>query len=130
MMALDRGGSSRGVAFRLPAGNLEENLMPILRREMLYKANGMEARWLRGFTSEGPRDMIAFPVDRNAQDYVSGLTEDQIVSALATSAGPQGTMAEYLGSTVAHLKDRGIHDRYLWRMQELVADRITALYPG
>lgn len=130
MMALDRGGSCRGVAFRLPAGNLEANLMPILRREVLFKANGMEARWLRGTTAEGPRDMIGFPVNRSAQDYVSGLTEDRIVAALATSAGPQGTMAEYLGSTVAHLEDRGIHDRYLWRMQAMVADRIAALYPA
>lgn len=130
MMALDRGGSCRGVAFRLPAGNLEENLMPIIRREMLFKANGMEARWLRGHTAEGPRHMIGFPASRSAPDYVAGLTEGRIVAALATSAGPQGTMAEYLGSTVAHLEGRGIRDRYLWRLQRLVADRIASLYQG
>jgi glutathione-specific gamma-glutamylcyclotransferase len=126
MMALDRGGSCRGVAFRLHTGQLEENLMPIIRREMPFKANGMEARWLRGHTAEGPRTMLGFPVCRAAPDYVAGLTEDQIVTALARSAGPQGTMAEYLASTVAHLEDRGIRDRYLWRMQRLVADRIGA----
>ncbi|MBA3910094.1 MAG: gamma-glutamylcyclotransferase [Rhodobacter sp.] len=130
MMALDRGGSCRGVAFRLSEGRLEENLMPIIRRELLFKVSGMEARWLGGHTAEGPRVMLGFPVCRSAPDYVSGLTEDRIVAALATSAGPQGTMAEYLASTVEHLEARSIHDRYLWRMQLLVADRIAALYPA
>jgi cation transport regulator ChaC len=26
--------------------------------------------------------------------------------------------------TVAHLEELGIHDRYLWRLQEMVAQRI------
>ena len=33
-------------------------------------------------------------------------------------------MAEYLFSTVSKLEELGIHDRNLWRMQELVAERI------
>jgi glutathione-specific gamma-glutamylcyclotransferase len=125
MMALDRGGSCRGVAFRLHGDQLEQSLMSIIRREMPFKANGMEARWLRGHTDEGPRPMLGFPVCRAAPDYVTGLSEDRIVAALATSAGPQGTMAEYLASTVQHLEDRGIRDRYLWRMQRRVAHHIS-----
>ena len=35
-------------------------------------------------------------------------------------------MAEYLYSTVKHLEDRGIHDRHLWQIQELVAQRIES----
>ncbi len=130
MMALDRGGSCRGVGFRLPAGQVEENLMPIIRRELVFKTPGMKACWLRGRTAEGPRDMIAFPVNRRADDYVTSLTEDRIVAALATSAGPAGSMADYLHSTVSHLEQRGIRDAYLWRMQELVADRIERAAEG
>lgn len=130
MMALDHGGSCRGVAFRLPGARVEENLMAIIRREMPFKISGMTARWLRGRTQDGPRAMIGFPVDRRSDAYVTGVTEERVVAALATSAGPQGTMAEYLSSTVQHLEDRGIHDRYLWRMQRLVAARIAASPPG
>lgn len=130
MMALDHGGSCRGVAFRLPEGQVEENLIAIIGRELPFKSSGMAARWLRGQTAAGPRDMIGFPVDRRSDAYVTGVAEDRIVAALATSAGPQGTMAEYLAATVGQLQDRGIHDRYLWRMQKLVADRISALTPG
>lgn len=129
MMALDHGGSCRGVAFRLPLEQVEENLMSVIRRELPFKSSGMVARWLRGQTAAGPRDMIGFPVDRRSDAYVCGVTEDRIVTALATSAGPQGTMAEYLAATVWNLQGRGIHDRYLWRMQKLVADRISAFNP-
>ena len=39
-------------------------------------------------------------------------------------------MAEYLFSTTAKLEELGIHDRNLWRLQELVAERIEAAYPA
>ncbi len=124
MMALELGGSCQGVAFRLPKGQVEENLMPIIRRELPFKSSGMEARWLSGRTPQGPRQMIGFPLIRHSAWHVTGLTEDEIAAVLATSAGPAGTMAEYLQSTVSHLEERGIRDTYLWRMQDLVARRI------
>jgi cation transport protein ChaC len=39
-------------------------------------------------------------------------------------------MAEYLFSTVSKLEELGIHDRNLWRLQSMVADRIDAAYPA
>jgi hypothetical protein len=39
-------------------------------------------------------------------------------------------MAEYLHSSVEHLEDLGIHDKQLWLLQEMVAERIeTATRP-
>jgi cation transport protein ChaC len=35
-------------------------------------------------------------------------------------------MAEYLHSTVHHLEELGVHDKQLWRLQEMVAERIEA----
>ena len=43
---------------------------------------------------------------------------------LATACGYVGPMAEYLYQTVSKLESLGIHDRHLWRLQEMVADRI------
>ena len=40
--------------------------------------------------------------------------------------GHGGSCAEYLYNTVMHLEERGIHDRNLWRLQQLVAERIAA----
>jgi cation transport protein ChaC len=40
--------------------------------------------------------------------------------------GNLGSKAEYLYNTVEHLERLGIRDRLLWRLQEMVADRIEA----
>ena len=128
MLALDRGGSCRGVVFRLPPTAMEANLEKILRREMpIQRARAIPARWVSVQSEAGPLRAIAFPISRSSDAYLPGLTEEVVVHALATAAGERGSMAEYLHSTVKHLQDRGIHDRYLWRLQDLVAERIAAL---
>ncbi|MEO6298439.1 MAG: gamma-glutamylcyclotransferase [Paracoccaceae bacterium] len=129
MLAMDRGGSCRGVAFRLPIDAVESSLITLLRREMPIKRDPPEipARWLTVRTDQGDIRAIAFPISRSHPAYLPDLTEGQVVEALATAAGERGSMAEYLHSTVSHLEQRGIHDRYLWRMQELVADRIAQI---
>jgi len=43
----------------------------------------------------------------------------------ATAAGKRGSMAEYLHSSVTHLEQCGIHDCYLWRLHQLVADKLA-----
>lgn len=125
MLAMDRGGSCRGLVFRLPPEAVEANMLKILRREMpIKRAQAIPARWVTVRSPHGPLRAVAFPISRKSDTYLPGLTEDVVVEALATAAGERGSMAEYLHSTVQHLLDRGIHDGYLWRMQELVAARI------
>ena len=129
MLAMDRGGSCRGVAFRLPVDAVEASLIPLLRREMPIKWEKLQvpARWLTVRTAEGDIRAIAFPISRSDPAYLPGLSEAQEVDALATAAGERGSMAEYLHSTVTHLEQRGIHDHYLWRMQALVAERLVQI---
>ncbi len=47
---------------------------------------------------------------------------------LARACGHIGSGAEYLYNTVSHLEAFGIHDRNLWRLQELVADEVRAIH--
>ena len=126
MMAMDRGGTCKGVAFHLHADGLDDHLLAILRREQPFKNSAIPARWLRLQTADGPLHAIGFPIDRTGPAYVTGLSDDEIAASLATSAGDGGTMAQYLHNTVSHLEARGIHDRYLWKMQDLVAQKIAA----
>jgi cation transport protein ChaC len=130
MMGLDRGGSCRGVAFRLPADAVEAGLDKLLRREMPLKRAGIPARWISVRTEGGPLRAIAFPVNRSSPAYLPGLTEDTVATALATACGERGSMAEYLHSTIVHLEQRGIHDAYLWRLQAMVAERIEHHWPA
>src|SRR4051812_26487656 len=54
MLALDRGGSCRGVVYRLPEDSLRENLALLVRREMSMIPTAFPARWIRLATAEGP----------------------------------------------------------------------------
>lgn len=124
MLALDRGGSCKGVAFRLPDDALEANLHRLVRREMSMVPSAFPPRWISLATADGPLTALTFAMDRKSGRYVSGLGDEALADVLATACGFRGSMAEYLFSTVVSLEKLGIHDRHLWRLQNLVAERI------
>ena len=127
MLALDRGGACKGVVFRLPPDAMEPNLHKILKRELpLKRTTKPNVRWMNAHTQQGPVKAIGFPISRASPSYLPDLTTDMVVEALATAAGERGSMAEYLHSTVTHLAERGIHDRYLWHLQDRVAERLES----
>jgi cation transport protein ChaC len=127
MMALDRGGQCRGKVFRIPGEQAAESLDKLFRRELVVKPPGTPPRWLMALTNEGPLSAIGFVVDRRSQFYSGRLAPEEVAHIVATAAGHWGSCAEYLLNTVSHLEAVGIHDRNLWRLQELVAARIAAL---
>jgi glutathione-specific gamma-glutamylcyclotransferase len=130
MMALDRGGSCRGVAQRIPAMHVEERLDRLLRRETSVKPVSNVPRWVSIETDTGKQRAIAFAIDRKGATYSGPHTLEETADILAKACGHWGSGAEYLMHTVAHLEDLGIHDRYLWKLQELVAQRIKATAMG
>jgi cation transport protein ChaC len=127
MLALDRGGGCKGVLYRLPRDYVEDNLALLVRREMQVVPSAFPPRWIKVMTENGPIAALTFAMDRGSGRYVSGLTDEQIADALACAVGFRGSMAEYLFHTVDHLERMGIHDPHLWRLQELVAERIEAM---
>ncbi|WP_417309781.1 gamma-glutamylcyclotransferase [Devosia sp.] len=128
MLALDRGGSCKGALYRLPTEKLEECLDKLVRREMGLKPSPFPPRWVNVQSEGGTITALTFCIDRNSGRYVSGLDEPAIADVLATAVGARGSMAEYLYQTVRHLEDLGIHDPHLWRLQEMVAERIETQY--
>lgn len=122
MMSLDRGGQCQGIAFRLDPADLPASLETLLRSEP-----PMPPRWVVAKTPEGPVRAIAFALTRDHFMYVAGLSEAEVADRLASAVGHVGSMADYLLNTVQHLEESGIHDRGLWRMQALVAERLERL---
>jgi cation transport protein ChaC len=127
MMALDRGGACRGVLQRLPPGRHLECLDQLLRREFSYKPWSQRAAWLRVRSEGRSLPALAFVMNHRAPTYSGDLTLEQQADLIARACGHVGSCAEYLMNTVAHLEQLGIHDRYLWRLQQLVAERIGAM---
>lgn len=126
MLSLDRGGQCNGVAYRLPADAVESNLVRLFERELRLRPSAHWPRWVNVNTAAGPLRALTFAIDRNGGRYVAGLSIDEIADALASAVGHRGSMAEYLYNTVRHLHELGIRDRHLWRLQEMVAERIEA----
>lgn len=130
MMCLDRGGSCRSVAYRIPAGTIKANMDKLVRREMSMVPNAFPGRWIKVTTDEGPLTALAFAINRKSTRYVGGLTLAERADCLAQAHGWKGSMAEYVLSTVTKLEEYGIHDRNLWALQQLVAERIDHHYPA
>jgi cation transport protein ChaC len=130
MMALDIGGSCRGVAQRIPAKHVQERLGQLLRRETSVKPASNLPRWVTVETDGGKQQALAFAINRKGLTYTRPRSLEETADILATACGHWGSGAEYLMHTVAHLEELGIHDRYLWRLQELVAERIKAAAKG
>jgi cation transport protein ChaC len=126
MLALDRGGACKGVAYRLPPGEVEANLKKLLEREMGWKPSPFPPRWVDVVTRDRRIRALTFCIDRHSGRYISGLSEAEIAGVLARAVGARGSMAEYLFNTITHLEGLGIHDPHLWRLQEMVAAEIEA----
>jgi cation transport protein ChaC len=121
MLALDAGGSCNGVAFRLPAKNMREELSVVWAREMAI-AGTYRAIWVRVQTAKGPINAVTFAINRYSDRYTGKLTEDELVKRLSTASGYLGTCAEYLENTVRHMHKLGIWDEHMFRLQRLVRD--------
>lgn len=126
MLALDKGDFCHGVAYRLKRGAVLENMKTLVQREMRLLPHPFPPRWVKLRTPEGQLDAITFIMDRHSGLYVGDLSEEATVDMLATAVGEWGSMAEYLHNTVSHLEQLGIRDSHLWRLQELVAQRLEA----
>lgn len=126
MMGLERGGSCHGVIQRLPETGLADCLGALVRRETSVRPMTNSPRWVF-VEAEGRRiPALAFTVDRKGAFYAGRVDLDTTADMLARACGHWGSGAEYLMNTVAHLDALGIHDSYLWRLQEMVAERIAA----
>ena len=123
VLGLDRGGTCRGVAFRIAADAVHEELDLIWRREMVTAS--YTPRWVTAATEEGPVRAITFTINRSQPRYAGRLSEDETARVLAGACGQLGSCAEYFRSTFEHLAELGIRDHGL----EALARRIAAIGP-
>jgi len=122
MLALDRGGTTHGVAFRLAQSEERAELLLVWRREMFRGA--YHSRWVTLATDEGPVHAITLVVNREHDQYAAGIDEDEVVEHIATAHGPLGSSSEYLFETLAHLEELGLRDRRLERVRRSLVERL------
>ena len=123
MMSLDRGGACSGVVLRMDTGDdPQAALVSLLQKEPPVPPEHVTAE-----TEAGPVEAILFAVDPVFPLYRPEPAMEELADMLASAVGHIGTMAEYLLNTVTELERAGVHDLHLWRLQEMVAERLERL---
>jgi len=122
MLALDHGGSCRGVAFRIPRAQARLELSLVFHRELITGA--YRAKWIPALVDGVRRPVLAFVIDRTHERYVRDLPHERLVEILATARGLLGSAARYLYETACHLRGLGMPDSNLEQLcREVEAKR-------
>ncbi len=119
MLGLDRGGACVGVAHRIAAKDVASELAILWYREMLSGA--YTPRWLNAVLAEfGPAKVLAFVINRANPRYEPRVPEETMAQRIAASEGIFGTNRDYLYRTVRHLRELGIADGPMHRLERRV----------
>lgn len=119
MLALDSGGSCTGVAIRIPAKHVREQLELLWRREMSW--GSYRARWVTAWVDRVPLRAVTFVVDPRHERYLKNLTPREIASLIATGQGRLGTCRSYFDATLQKLAELGIRDRGMEELNKLLS---------
>ena len=114
MLALDKGGACRGVAFRINATKIRQELALIWQREMYGGA--YNARWVTLSAGQKRMRAITFVINPRHPRYIKELTTEEAAALITSGRGDLGTCREYFDNTVAHLRALGVRDAALARI--------------
>ncbi len=120
VLGLDRGGSCRGVALRLPSPLALDELHLLWRREMVVGV--YEPRWVEVEVDGGRRIALAFVVRRDHPQYAGRRSLDDEARVIGCACGAFGSSLEYLRHTRDALARQGIVDGYMERLSAKLAN--------
>jgi glutathione-specific gamma-glutamylcyclotransferase len=112
VLGLDKGGSCRGIAYRVATAHRETTMEYLWDREMLNRSyHCMDLP----ITLQDGRDVVArtFVIDRDGDSYAGKLPLADAAKIIRDAHGQRGANAVYLANTVEHLERLGLHDRRL-----------------
>jgi glutathione-specific gamma-glutamylcyclotransferase len=120
VLGLDRGGACRGIAFRVPAVDVEAALRDLWDREMrdrIYRLKQVSV-----VMAGGPVRAYAFVVDVAHPCYAGRLSLDDTARLIHQGVGGRGPCRQYLENTVRQLEDLGVIDGLLHRLERRVKE--------
>ena len=119
VLGLDRGGSTKGILFRIPASIAAKECDVIWKREMLNGA--YKPSWVKAKSEDGQLfEALTFIIKRGHPSFSAPIPDEEIVKMIAEASGIVGSNSEYLFKTEEALKDAGIHDKKLKTISHLV----------
>ncbi len=120
VLGLDRGGSCKGVAFRVAPSEWRSTVDYLRERELVTSV--YLERHVRTRLADG-RDVraLTYVIDRAHPQYAGAVTVDVAAGIVQSAVGRSGPNPVYVANTVAHLRELGIRDHWL----ESVASAIS-----
>jgi cation transport protein ChaC len=126
VLGLDRGGTCRGVAFRVAAPMRNATIAYLHEREqvtLVYREANLAATLADGRRAS----VLAYVVEPHHPQYAGRLPLAELLRLVRQGAGVSGRNADYVRNTHEHLIALGIADRTLAAIiKELDADRSPA----
>ena len=120
VLALDNGGSTKGVIFRIPADIAPQELDLLWRREMM--ADSYRPVWLTAKTNKGPVRALSFAIRRNRPVFAPPMPNTEVARIIYQAKGFVGPCKDYLENTQKALLDAGIYDKQMIKLAALVKE--------
>ncbi len=122
VFGLNRGGSCRGLAFRVLEKNAPEVMKYLYQREMVTGVYRPLWRTIetRAGSSKHAVTAYIFVADVTHSQYTGRLSDEDAVKLIVQGHGKAGPCIDYLTNTYDHLMELDIHDRTLGRIIEMV----------
>lgn len=112
MLALEQGGQTQGVAFRIAADRLEQELPMVWVREMVL--GSYVPMWLPVVLADGHRvNALVFVAERDRPQFESDSSVATVAPLIAAASGVYGSNADYVFKLSFALADRGFTDDYV-----------------
>jgi cation transport protein ChaC len=120
MLALDRGGSCKGIVLGIKREKAEEELTSVFMREMTGQT--YRCVWGNVRTDKGTVGAITFVANHDSENFAGRQPAELIARHIAQGCGHLGPCADYLFNTHDHLLELGIKDPMLSRLCRLVEE--------
>jgi glutathione-specific gamma-glutamylcyclotransferase len=119
VLGLDRGGSCKGIAFRVPAAATEATIAYLRAREQVTSV--YRELHLRAELADGRHVMaLSYAADRAHDQYAGRLERPDLERLVLQGHGASGANPDYVRNTQEHLAQLGIRDATLdWLVQRL-----------
>ncbi len=128
VFGLDRGGSCRGVVYRLDDAELDVIMPKLWIREMT--TGSYVPRWLNCVTEQGPVQALVFVMNRDGPGYVGELPLQEQLAIIRRAAGGYGPCTDYVLETARALQIAGICDTRLQTLVQALREDLHKLPEG
>ena len=119
VLALDRGGSCVGVAFRVEAHKQESVVAYLRERELV--TNAYLERHVSIALPDGRKGRaLTYVIDRSHDQYAGALSEEEAARRVMGAVGVSGANEDYVLNTIEHLQALGIRDHWLEQVGRII----------